>query len=82
MLHVSLVRRSIKLRVKKVTGLSMLEILHKGRIEHAKALLTHKDGTISTVAEACGYQSSRTFSQTFKKIVGSSPSSYARSHQL
>ena len=50
MLHVSLVRRSIKLRVKKVTGLSMLEILHKGRIEHAKALLTHKDGTISTVA--------------------------------
>ena len=80
--HVSLGRRSIELRVKKVTGLSMLEILHKSRVEHAKALLTHKDGTISTVAEACGYQSSRTFSQTFKKIVGSSPSSYARSHQL
>lgn len=80
--HVSLGRRSIELRVKKVTGFSMLEILQSKRIEYAKALLTRNKGTMSNVAEACGYQSSRTFSQAFKKIVGCSPTSYARSHML
>lgn len=67
-------------KFRKLTGYSPTNyIIHK-RIEHAKKLLTQTQGSITSIAHACGFCSSSQFSMLFKKWERVSPSQYRTTH--
>jgi AraC-like DNA-binding protein len=50
--------------------------LQRRRVERAMALLRDSTWTITEVTLAVGFNSTGTFSRTFKAVVGQSPSTY------
>ncbi|MDR6550724.1 ABC-type Fe3+-hydroxamate transport system substrate-binding protein [Paenibacillus qinlingensis] len=64
---------------KKQTGMRPVEYLAHLRMQHAKASLAAREG-LKTVATKVGYRDELYFSRTFKKIVGVSPTLYAKKH--
>lgn len=66
---------------KRETGVTFIDYLNKFRVDTAKKMLKDTRFNINEIAEKCGYQDSRYFSRTFKKIIGITPSEY-RSRQL
>lgn len=63
---------------KNNTGYSFSEYLEKIRISEACKLLTEKTLTINEIAEKVGYNSSLSFRRAFKRLLGVSPSEYAK----
>ena len=63
-------------RFKALVGLPPLEYLIRWRMTVARDALKSGDGNLSSIAEAVGYASETTFSSTFKKMFGQSPSRY------
>lgn len=61
---------------KQVMGHSPQEYLISFRLNHARALLTNTDYSISVIAHSCGYEDPTVFSRSFKKKYGISPSKY------
>jgi len=59
-------------------GISPKEYLIKRRIEYAKALLSSRSFTVGEVALQCGYAEPCHFSREFSRLVGVSPTKYAR----
>lgn len=51
------------------------------RIEEAKSLLADTDKTLSEIAQICGFASLTSFSHTFKKNAGSSPTEFRKRHR-
>ena len=62
---------------KKEVGMSPVKYLLNTRMEHACALLSTQQYTISEIAYAVGYTSPFYFSNAFKKMYGFSPSAYS-----
>ncbi|MBP1988759.1 helix-turn-helix domain-containing protein [Paenibacillus eucommiae] len=63
---------------KETTGLSIINYIHKIRIEKAKLLLLHNAGIqISSVSAEVGFSDVSYFNKIFKRLVGISP----REHQ-
>ena len=62
------------------TGMSPNDYLVRVRIENAKRLLTaaKPDGSMLTLALACGFNSAAVFSSTFRKHVGLSPREFRK----
>jgi AraC-like DNA-binding protein len=50
--------------------------LQRRRVERAMALLRNSTSTVTEVSLAVGFDSTGTFSRTFKAVVGQSPSTY------
>jgi two-component system response regulator YesN len=63
---------------KKETGKNFTTYLTNYRIDMAKIILTTSSDTIAAIASKTGYNDSRYFSQTFKKVVGIKPTLYRK----
>ncbi|WP_152396569.1 helix-turn-helix domain-containing protein [Paenibacillus guangzhouensis] len=63
---------------KKTFGINYVEYLNKVRLSHAKELLKDSSLSISEIGEKTGYLNSSTFTTTFKKYYGISPSEYRK----
>lgn len=58
---------------KENTGMGILDFIGGLRIEKAKELLKDKDINIGEIAVQCGYYSHATFTRSFKKMTGITP---------
>ncbi|GIP37816.1 hypothetical protein J31TS4_10960 [Paenibacillus sp. J31TS4] len=65
---------------KKTFGVNFVEYLNKVRLAHAKELLRQSDLSVAEIGEKTGYLNSSTFTNTFKKYYGISPSEYRRTN--
>lgn len=66
---------------KRETGVAFVHYLHKIRIEKAKQLLlSNKTLPVQTIGNQVGFESPQHFMKIFKKLTGSTPSSYRESH--
>ncbi len=63
---------------KKAFGVNYIEYLNKVKLSHAKEFLKNTDLSISEIGEKTGYLNSSTFTTTFKKYCGISPSEYRK----
>lgn len=63
---------------KKTFGINYVEYLNKVRLSHAKELLKDTLLSIGEIGEKTGYLNSSTFTTTFKKYFGISPSEYRK----
>ena len=68
--------------IKRQTGLPLHKYLLNVRISHAVNLLDEGSGTISEIAEKCGFCDVYYFSAYFKKVMGASPSEYRKGMSL
>lgn len=66
---------------KKRTGISILDYIHKCRIENAKHMLS-TELNISEISEKVGYSSSLAMIRTFKKYEGITPGKYRENMKL
>ncbi len=64
---------------KKAFGINFVEYLNKIRISHAKELLKNSELTVNEIGERVGYLNPSTFTSTFKKYSGITPSEYRKS---
>ncbi|MFD0712034.1 helix-turn-helix transcriptional regulator [Paenibacillus sp. GCM10027626] len=63
---------------KKTFGVNYVEYLNKVRLSHAREYLKQSDLSITEIGEKTGYMNSSTFTTTFKKYYGISPSEYRK----
>ena len=63
---------------KKTFGINYVEYLNKVRLEHAREFLKNTDFNIAEIGEKTGYANASTFTTTFKKYYGISPSEYRK----
>lgn len=69
--------------LKKETGMTFLQYLHKVRIEKAKELLAHPDQlTMEKIARSVGFESPRHFYKVFKQFTGHTPAAYKQIERL
>jgi AraC family transcriptional regulator len=61
-------------------GCSPHRWLTRLRLDHAKTMLRRDAESLIDIALACGFSSHAHFSNTFRQIVGATPSEYRRSH--
>ncbi len=61
-------------------GCSPHQCLTKLRVEQAKTMLRERYMSLIEIAMACGFSSHAHFSNTFRQIVGLTPSEYRRTH--
>jgi transcriptional regulator GlxA family with amidase domain len=50
------------------------------RVEQAKTMLRENSGSLIDIALSCGFSSHAHFSNTFRHVIGVTPSEYRRSH--
>lgn len=72
--HVS--GRQLNRIMNKETGFSLMETVHRIRVERAKNLLRETDDTVISIATAVGYESPSFFNRLFTRQVGCSPGAY------
>ncbi len=65
---------------KKAFGVNFIEYLNKARISHAKELLKGSEIPVNEIGERIGYLNPSTFSSTFKKYCGITPSEYRKKY--
>ncbi|TMV47388.1 helix-turn-helix transcriptional regulator [Paenibacillus mesophilus] len=63
---------------KKTFGINFIEYLNRVRLAQAKELLKQTELSVAEIGERTGYQNSSTFTSTFKKYYGISPSDYRK----
>lgn len=66
---------------RKITGMSVMRYVNYRRIEAAKLILALEEDRISEIAQLMGFASIDSFSASFKRIVGCSPSEFRRRAQ-
>ncbi len=65
---------------KKTFEVNFIEYLNRVRINRAKEFLKNKNNTVSEVGEKTGFMHATTFSSTFKRITGITPTQYRNKH--
>lgn len=63
---------------KKTFNVNYVEYLNKVRLNHAREWLANSELSITEISEKTGYMNSSTFTTTFKKYYGISPSEYRK----
>lgn len=63
---------------KKTFGVNYVEYLNKVRLSHARELIRDTELPLAEIGERVGYLNSSTFTTTFKKYYGISPSEYRK----
>jgi AraC family transcriptional regulator len=66
---------------KKTTGLPPHQFVLSCRVERAKEALKNGDAPLKEIAARLGFNSSRQFSATFRKVTGFTPLSYRRARR-
>lgn len=65
---------------KDYTGLTISEYVQRLRIEEACHLLKTTDSKIIVIAQQVGYSDIKHFNEVFKRLTGTTPSAYKKSH--
>ena len=73
---VALGRRSFERRFKRVTNNSVMEYIHRVKVEDAKHNLETSRKNINEVMFAVGYTDTKAFRNIFRKITGLTPAEY------
>ena len=73
-LHMS--RSTLNRKVKAIIGLTPLDFIRNIKLKHACKLLQDKNTTITDIAYATGFSSSRYFTRCFKDEFGMTPTEY------
>ena len=63
---------------RRMTRLTFREYVISRRIDHARRLLLDPLNNISGVSDACGFSTPAYFARVFRKVVGCTPTEYAR----
>lgn len=77
--QISLSRRELERRLRKLLGRSPKEEITRVQIERAKQLLTETNLSAAVIAEKCGFSQPKYFNQVFHAKVGLPPGAYRRS---
>lgn len=73
---VALGKRSLERRFKQATNNTVLEYIHRVKIEFAKRSFENSRKNINDVMSEVGYTDTKAFRSTFKKITGLTPAEY------
>jgi LacI family transcriptional regulator len=74
--ELSVGRRSLERKFRRLTGGTPDEALRRVRLESAAAMLVKSDASMLEVASACGFSSQSYFSQAFRRAYGTNPGEY------
>ena len=78
---VPLSRRSVEMRFKKATGMTIYQYILYVRIEHLAYLLSTTDKAYIDLAYEVGFRDYANVARTFRKYKGCSPLEYRRKHR-
>ena len=67
---------------KKHTGFTLMEYIHKLKLDHAKNILISSDTSIQKIAYSLGYKDEKYFMKLFKQEEGITPTQYRNSFYL
>jgi LacI family transcriptional regulator len=73
-------RRLLEIQCRKTTQRTLLEQIHRIRVEHAKIVLEGTDLKVEAVAQASGFTDALHLRRAFQKYAGSCPAAYRKSH--
>jgi len=76
--HVSVSRRTLEVKFRKILGKTILDEIQRVRIERSKRLLQETDFTIPKIATEIGFNTSSYFIQVFSRDTGMTPAKYRR----
>jgi len=76
--HFKLSVEYINERVKTETGMQFKDYLNQLRVEKSKKLLKETEEKAFEIAQLCGFNSSASFSQTFKLLTGLTPNEFRK----
>ncbi len=74
-------RRVLERRFKQSVGQTILERIHQARFDKVKQMLAETDLPLKVIARRTGIANAKWLSDSFRKYVGMSPSTYRRSFQ-
>jgi AraC-like DNA-binding protein len=74
-------RTSFALKFKETVGLSPMDYLTRWRMTLAADRLTNSRDSISKIGLALGYESEKSFSTAFKRVMNCPPRKYGRGHR-
>jgi LacI family transcriptional regulator len=74
----SLSRRELGRRIRNLLGRSPKEEIVRVQMERAKHLLAETEGTLSAIAQKCGFSQPRYFIQVFHARIGLPPGAYRK----
>ena len=77
--HVAVSRRALELKFKHLLGRTILQEIHKVRLDRAKKLLQETDLSIPQIAETVGFTTGSYLIQVFRKEVGMTPLKFRQS---
>lgn len=63
---------------KQETGWTIMEYLLRQRVEKAKRMMVTEEDSLSLIAEKCGFSDYNYFSQTFRKLTGTTAMQYRK----
>lgn len=75
----SLSRKQLRTRVMALTGLTPVAYVLQVRLNYARHMISHKNTSLSTIANRCGFQNLSHFSKAFKQQFGVSPMQFRKS---
>jgi LacI family transcriptional regulator len=71
-------RHALQRAFRKHVGRTMLDEIHRVRVERAKSILATTDLAMPQVAQASGFTSSARLAKVFHRETGTTPGSYRR----
>lgn len=74
--------RQLQRRFKNAVGHTAVHEIQLARIEVVKSLLNSTDMTLASIAKKAGYKNEYYLGKNFKKMTGSTPSSYRQKYLL
>lgn len=72
---------SLYKKIKKMTGMSLVEFITEYRINRALTLFQEGNSNVQKVCDQCGFHDIKTFREAFKKKMGITPKQYILSLQ-
>lgn len=73
---ISVSRRTLENRLKRVTGRTILAEIQQAQIDKATAMVVHSQQTMGQIARKCGFGRQEQFNRVFKRITGLTPGQY------
>ena len=74
--RLAMARRGLERRFRKLLGRSMLQEIHRVRIERARHLLAETDLPMSSVAACSGFSTQQRLAAVFRQVTGEPPMVY------
>lgn len=69
-------RKTLEIRMKRVTGQTPRNAIYRARIEKSKRMLSVSSSPVGEIARMCGFKQSNHFNTVFKRLTGMTPGQY------